>query len=260
METMERLRIQLEEWIPQVEEKFRQMPPIQILIALGVIFLTYVIFLVVFLLNRKPPSDTIILSGLSGSGKTVLFYQLRDGSSHQGTVTSMEPNEGVFVLHSETTKKGKIKPVRIVDVPGHSRLRPKLDDYLVRAAGIVFVVDALEFLPNCRSASEYLYDILTKFIVVKRKIPVLILCNKVDKVTAHTKEFIRKQLEKEIDKLRESRTAVSSADIANDFTLGVPGEAFAFTQCDNKVTVAEASGLTGDISQLEQFIMEHVKF
>ncbi|CAK9158160.1 unnamed protein product [Ilex paraguariensis] len=63
-----------------------------------------------------------------------------------------------------------------------------------------------------------------------------------------------------IDKLRESRTAVSSADIANDFTLGVPGEAFAFTQCDNKVTVAEASGLTGDISQLEQFIMEHVKF
>lgn len=30
--------------------------------------------------------------------------QLRDGSSHQGTVTSMEPNEGTFVLHSEITK------------------------------------------------------------------------------------------------------------------------------------------------------------
>jgi hypothetical protein len=30
--------------------------------------------------------------------------QLRDGSSHQGTVTSMEPNEGTFVLHSETVK------------------------------------------------------------------------------------------------------------------------------------------------------------
>ncbi|KAK3027656.1 hypothetical protein RJ639_040619, partial [Escallonia herrerae] len=56
--------------------------------------------------------------------------------------------------------------------------------------------------------------------VVKKKIPLLILCNKVDKVTAHTKEFIGKQLEKEIDKLRASRTALSAADITNEFTLG----------------------------------------
>lgn len=61
------------------------------------------------------------------------------------------------------------------------------------------------------------------------------------------------------DKLRASRSAVSEADIANEFTLGVPGEAFSFTQCLNKVTVAEASGLTGEISQVEQFIREHVR-
>jgi len=30
--------------------------------------------------------------------------QLRDGSTHQGTVTSMEPNEGTFILHGETAK------------------------------------------------------------------------------------------------------------------------------------------------------------
>lgn len=30
--------------------------------------------------------------------------QLKDGSTHQGTVTSMEPNEGTFILHGETTK------------------------------------------------------------------------------------------------------------------------------------------------------------
>ncbi|KAK2424227.1 signal recognition particle receptor subunit beta [Trifolium repens] len=60
--------------------------------------------------------------------------------------------------------KGKIKPVHIVDVPGHSRLRPKLDEYLPQAAGIVFVVDALDFLPNCGASSEYLYDLLTKAI------------------------------------------------------------------------------------------------
>ncbi|KAK2966532.1 hypothetical protein RJ640_019061 [Escallonia rubra] len=208
---------------------------------------------------KRTTSNTVVLTGLSGSGKTTLFYQLRDGSSHQGTVTSMEPNESTFVLHSETSKKGMIKPVHIVDVPGHSRLRSKLDEFLPQAAGVVFLVDALEFLPNSRAASEYLFDILTKASVVKKKIPLLILCNKVDKVTAHTKEFIRKQLEKEIDKLRASRTALSAADISNEFTLGVPGETFAFSQCHNKVTVAEASGLTGDISQLEEFIREHVK-
>ena len=61
------------------------------------------------------------------------------------------------------------------------------------------------------------------------------------------------------DKLRASRSAISSADIANEFTLGVPGEPFSFSQCLNKVTTAEASGLTGEVCQLEQFIRELVK-
>ncbi|KAL8154609.1 uncharacterized protein LOC141659745 isoform X1 [Apium graveolens] len=248
------------EWMVQ------NVPPIQLYVALLVLLVTMFLFFIVRLFNRKT-SNTIVLTGLSGSGKTVLFYQLRDGSTHQGTVTSMEPNEGSFVLHSETTKclsfchlqKGKTRPVHLVDVPGHSRLQTKLDDFLPQAAGVVFVVDAVEFLPKSRAVSEYLYDILTKASVVKKNIPVLILCNKVDKVTAHTKEFIRKQLEKEIDKLRASRNVVSEADVSNEFTLGIPGETFAFSHCRNKVTVAEASGGTGEITQLELFIRERVK-
>jgi hypothetical protein len=51
-------------------------------------------------------------------------------------------------------QKGKIKPVRIIDVPGHARLRPKLDDFLPKACGLVFVVDALDFMPHLRSAAE----------------------------------------------------------------------------------------------------------
>ncbi|KAH6763216.1 signal recognition particle binding protein [Perilla frutescens var. hirtella] len=255
---MEKLKIQLQQLHYEAREFVEKIPPMQLYGAIGVVILTILFFLTVRLFKRRS-SNTVVLTGLSGSGKTVLFYQLRDGSSHQGTVTSMEPNEGTFVLHSETTKKGKVKPVHIVDVPGHSRLRPKLDEFLPQAAGIVFVVDAVEFLPNVRAASEYLYDILTKATVVKRKVPLLLLCNKVDKVTAHTKDFIRKLLEKEIDKLRTSRTALSSADISNEYSLGVPGEAFAFHQCLNKISIAETSGSTGDILQLEQFIRQHVK-
>lgn len=51
-------------------------------------------------------------------------------------------------------QKGKINAVHLVDVPGHSRLRLKLDEYLHQAAGIVFVVDVAEFLPKCHEASE----------------------------------------------------------------------------------------------------------
>ncbi|KAK9169741.1 hypothetical protein Syun_001881 [Stephania yunnanensis] len=75
---------------------------------------------------------------------------------------------------------------------------------------------------------------------LKKKIPVLLLCNKTDKVTAHTKEFTRKQQEKEIDKLRASRTAISSADSSSEFTLGLDGEAFTFFRCHNKVEKKDA--------------------
>lgn len=256
---VEKLKIQMQEWVQKAEVFVKQIPEPQLYAGIGVILFTTLLLLLVRLFRRTKP-NTIVLSGLSGSGKTILFYQLRDGSSHQGTVTSMEPNEGTFVLNSEKmdNKNGKLKPIHVVDVPGHSRLRPKLDEFLPHAAGIVFVVDALEFLPNCRAVSEYLYDILTRASVVRKKIPLLILCNKVDKPSAHSKEFIRKQLEKEIDKLRASRTAVSEADVANEYTLGAPGKVFGFVQCQNKVTVAEASALTGEVSEVEQFIREHV--
>ncbi|KAF3552257.1 hypothetical protein DY000_02000238 [Brassica cretica] len=259
MENLEDLKIMAEQWSNRGIEYLQKIPQDQLYAAVGVLLFTTVLLFLSIRLVRRTKSNTVLLSGLSGSGKTVLFYQLRDGSSHQGTVTSMEPNEGTFDLHSENAKKGKVKLVHLVDVPGHSRLRPKLEEFLPQAAAIVFVVDALEFLPNCRAASEYLYDILTNANVVKKKVPVLLCCNKTDKLTAHTKEFIRKQMEKEIEKLRASRSAVSTADIANDFTIGIEGEVFSFSHCCNKVTVAEASGLDGETVQIQDFIREHIK-
>ncbi|MQM03330.1 hypothetical protein Taro_036114 [Colocasia esculenta] len=258
LQGMEQLLQHIGNFMHDLELWIHQQPAEKLYAALAVLLLTFAVLLLGPFFKRKK-SNTIVLSGLSGSGKTVLFHQLRDGSSHQGSVTSMESNDDCFVLHSESERKNKIKPVRVVDIPGHSRLRAKLDDFLQQAAGIVFVVDALDFLPNCQTVAEYLYDILTKASVVKKRTPVLILCNKTDKVTAHTKDFIRKQLEKDVDKLRTSRAAISTADVTSEHTLGVPGEKFAFSQCQNKVSVAEASGLAGEITQLEQFIREHVK-
>ncbi|XBI08608.1 hypothetical protein VPH35_136313 [Triticum aestivum] len=220
---------QAEAWAGQAEHWIRQQPPEQIYVAVAVIAVTILVLVAASCLKSSKP-NTIVLSGLSGSGKTVLFYQ-----------------------------KGKIKPVHVIDVPGHARLKSKLDEVLPQAAGVVFVVDALDFLSSMQASAEYLYDILTKATVVKKRIPVLIFCNKTDKVTAHSKEFIKKQLEKEVNKLRESRNAISSADISDEVQLGLPGEAFNFSQCQNKVIVDEGAGLTGDVSAVEQFIREYVK-
>ncbi|XP_044955976.1 signal recognition particle receptor subunit beta-like isoform X2 [Hordeum vulgare subsp. vulgare] len=255
---MDELVRQAEAWAGQAEHWIRQQPSEQIYVAVAVIAVTILVLVAASCLKSSKP-NTIVLSGLSGSGKTVLFYQLRDGSSHQGTVTSMAHNNATFVLHSELERKGKMKPVHVIDVPGHARLKSKLDEVLPQAAGIVFVVDALDFLSSMQAAAEYLYDILTKATVAKKRIPVLIFCNKTDKVTAHSKEFIKKQLEKEVNKLRESRNAISSADITDEVQIGVPGEAFNFSQCQNKVIVGEGAGLTGDVSAVEQFIREYVK-
>ena len=55
-----------------------------------------------------------------------------------------------FVLSQE----GKVKPVHVVGVPGHARLKPKLDEVLPKAAGVVFVVDAQDFLSSMQAAAE----------------------------------------------------------------------------------------------------------
>ncbi|KAK0582516.1 hypothetical protein LWI29_026456 [Acer saccharum] len=180
-------------------------------------------------LFRRTKSNTIVLTGLSGSGKTVLFYQLQDGSSHQGTVTSNGTKQGHF-LSSTKTRRVCASSRRHSVHCGCSR-------FLIELPGSFRV--------------RYLSDFLTKSTVVKKKIPVLICCNKTDKLTAHTKVFIRKQLEKEIDKLRTSRSEISAADVSNDFTLGGTRRGLCIlseSQCHNNVTVTEASGLTGEVS------------
>jgi signal recognition particle receptor subunit beta len=52
-------------------------------------------------------------------------------------------------------KGKKIKSVHIVDVPGHPRLKPEIDKFLPQAGGIIFVVDALDFMPQVRQTAEY---------------------------------------------------------------------------------------------------------
>ncbi|XP_024372786.1 uncharacterized protein [Physcomitrium patens] len=254
----EQLSIAMPEWLSQQWETLKH-DQAALYTTIAVLFVTLLtLFIVTRVTFKRKKSKTVLLVGLNGAGKTALFYQLRDGTTHQGAVTSMEPNADTFILHSETSKKGKVKPVHVVDVPGHPKLRPQLEELLPKSCCLVFVVDALDFMPHVRAAAEYLYELLTNKEVVKRRIPILLTCNKMDKITAHSSNFIKGQLEKELNKLRKSRTSVSAADVSSEISLGVQGEVFNFTQCSNKITIAEVSALTGKVEQVEQFIREYV--
>ncbi|GBG70396.1 hypothetical protein CBR_g6524 [Chara braunii] len=245
--------------LPELAEKFEVSLEVALCAALSTLSITFLVSL--FLLKAAfggSAGDTIVFLGLCGAGKTSLFSQLRDGSMHNGTVTSMEPNDDRFALFSERKSGRKARPVRFVDLPGHPRLRAKVDEFLPQARGIVFVIDALDF--QLRPTAEFLYEMLTKKIVVSSRMPILIACNKLDNVSAHSVEFIRRQLEKEIEKLRVTRTSLSDGDASStEVRLGKEGEVFKFTQVKNKVTFAGIIVANNDIQEVERFVRERVR-
>ncbi|CAI5503264.1 unnamed protein product [Closterium sp. Naga37s-1] len=126
-----------------------------LLSTIGVLLASLIFLLAVRLAFAGPRFNTIVLLGLCGAGKTSLWYKLRDGSTHGGTVTSMAVNDDKFPLHAELSKNPRARPVHLVDLPGHPRLRSLGAPFLSRACGIVFLVDALDFTLNIRPNAEW---------------------------------------------------------------------------------------------------------
>ena len=128
----------------------------------------------------------------------------------------MTENEGVAVVlscssstsssSSGNSRKNTLRRVPLVDAPGHPRLRALAASRAPAATALVFVVDASDFLPRKAEAAEALAGLLAGSWRRKKKgIPVLLACNKSDRgEAAHSPEFIRKRLEKEIEALISS--------------------------------------------------------
>lgn len=55
--------------------------------------------------------------------------------------------------HQQASHPGA-RSVTLVDVPGHPRVRGAMDRYADRAAGLVFVVDSVDFMPRKTEAAE----------------------------------------------------------------------------------------------------------
>jgi len=232
-----------------------------VLIALAILVVVAVAGIIFALKSsskkKKKTGDSIIILGSVNSGKTVLFLQIRDKKFRE-THTSMKQNEDTFPIETERGTK----TVSLVDIPGHSRVRNLFTDYLPVGIGVVYVVDAVDFDNQIRTVAEFLFDIITNKTFSKRRIPLQIACNKSDMLTARTKEFIKRELEKEIEQMRHTRKSVPDQindNQAEDVSAYLGNETFQFENLENPVTFCSISAKEGDIKPVLQFIEENIK-
>ncbi|KAK9890655.1 hypothetical protein WA026_012013 [Henosepilachna vigintioctopunctata] len=225
---------------------------------ISIAFLVILLTIVFFLIYKRGKSSRrgIILVGLCDSGKTLIFSQLIHKKYIQ-TFTSIKDNVGGFVEGDAFLK--------IIDIPGHERLRYKFfDEHKLSARGIVFVIDSLTFVQDLKDAAEFLYNILSDDILTRNKTNILILCNKQDQTLAKGSTAIRSILEKELNTLQMTKSRqVESVDgkISKKSSLGNNEHEFSFQNFQLNVEFAEcfanhSKNGTSDIDQLKKWLLK----
>ncbi|KAK8869965.1 hypothetical protein IAR55_000535 [Kwoniella newhampshirensis] len=134
---------------------------------------------------RRNGPATILLVGPSDGGKTSLFTKLVQGVYPQ-THTSVVPSVTTFTLPSPYDD-GQTKQIRLVDLPGHPRLRDELKKRIKDASAVVFVVDIQGIVRNSSGVTEELPPVLTALTNLSLRLPpssplpkVLLLAHKTD--------------------------------------------------------------------------------
>lgn len=192
---------------------------------------------------RGRPKKLLII-GPCGGGKTVMFHQLVDGQAPPlGVVASMQENEGT--CH-------QVKGLKIVDVPGHERLKNVREAQLKDCGAILFVVDSCVVEPQRTEAAEELFEVLTHPNVSRRRVPVLIACNKSDlENNSHSLDFCRRTLDRQLDAMRKTRVSLSQEAAARAALLGKADQAFSLTtSLKNAITFCPTSALDRKIDDV----------
>ncbi|KAL9636166.1 MAG: hypothetical protein Q9204_002366 [Flavoplaca sp. TL-2023a] len=207
--------------------------PLILISVLLVVSIPILLHLIIYN-NTSDTLPTILLTGLSGAGKTALVTLLERGRT-SATRTSQISHTVEASLPTKTPVASSrfrspndptwevTKKLLIQDTPGHGKLRHYAMDSISKSQnlqGIVFVVDAadlsLEASEGARQAAEYLHDILlqlqkratsSKTSRAPKEMPVLIAANKLDLFTALPAPLVKSTLESEITKLRNSLSA-----------------------------------------------------
>eukprot|EP00386_Alphamonas_edax_P005356 GDKI01017199.1.p1 GENE.GDKI01017199.1~~GDKI01017199.1.p1 ORF type:complete len:271 (-),score=86.03 GDKI01017199.1:23-835(-) len=204
--------------------------------------------------SRKRLGNSVLLLGPCDAGKTALFFLWRNGSLIE-TVSSLKANTDTIDL---LNRGDKSTPIEVIDYPGHGRLKDGAMQSLEKARCIVYLVDAAN-RQSLKTAAESLYDIFTHptMGVKGSKPPLLIACNKQDVGGARKKEGVVEDLEREIERLRQSRgVALEGQDEADSF-LGIEGEPFKLEHAPCSVRVCECAVAEEKIDELNDFVAEN---
>lgn len=215
--------------------------PRYITLLSGIVLLFTLVFWWCFSRHRQQ-RRSVLLMGLSDSGKTLLFVRLAY-SQYRQTFTSMKENIEEYLTTNNS--------LRIVDLPGQERLRNKFfDQYKNSAKAIVYVIDSVTIQKEIRDVAEYLYTLLSDPVVQSNSPALLILCNKQDQPLAKGSQVIKSLLEKEINLVRVTKSSqlqsVDPSQSNNSTYIGKMGKDFEFSHLSCRVDIAESSANTGD--------------
>ncbi|XP_053955414.1 signal recognition particle receptor subunit beta [Anastrepha ludens] len=220
------------------------MTPILLAAILGFI----VMAIILILRRRSLGRRDFLLIGLSESGKSAIFMQMLH-NKFPDTFTSITENVGEY--HS-----GRMSG-RLVDIPGHYRVRDKcFDQYKRSAKGIIFVVDSVTVQKEVRDVADALYSVLTDPATLA--CPLLVLCNKQDLSTSKGAQVIKSILEKEMNIVRVTRSrklqSVGEEDGSKPVFLGKEGKDFEFSHIQQNVQFDESSAKENQLNNLSDWI------
>ena len=103
--------------------------------------------MIIFLIRKSRTKRTdVLLAGLCDSGKTLLYSLVLNGSEIE-TFTSLKENVGFLALQNGVS--------RLVDLPGHERLRLRLlDTYKSSTKALVYVIDSSVIQKEIKDVAE----------------------------------------------------------------------------------------------------------
>ncbi|CAD5224973.1 unnamed protein product [Bursaphelenchus okinawaensis] len=204
-----------------------------IVIAVLAVLLTVIVFL-----RRKSKRNTVLIVGLSDSGKTFVFSKFLGQGSEWECYKSMTENKASITDANDT-------PIELIDFPGAERLRSLLfETWLGRNFGqvrrVLFLIDSDTFTKKARDIAEFLHDVLY---TTKDNVSLLVGCNKQDLDTAKSSKAIKTLLEKELSLVCQTRNRTLEATTETTVrSLSQDGE-FSWSQFSDNVEFKDFSAL-----------------
>ena len=216
--------------------------------ALGVVFAILILALlrrVVCGSKSTGLGNTVLVLGHTGAGKTALVRRLLRGGFPTTCVSMKEAVfDGVRLACEAEDGSTAGGPLRVVEFPGHPRLRSaqRIGASLAEASVILFVINSADISKaHVGTCAEYLYDVMTNEDVDRRRPALMVVCSQSDRDAAASKAYLRAQLEKELSKLKETRPSLAAegddAGASAAILLGRKGRDFEFAEdcpCETK--------------------------